>query len=386
MSASVRSKSGSETLTQAEATLVDLVRLVMRGEQETIPRRVSRLLGSAASRRPDALSDGCKKMLRDALDEAPRVGRGTGLRRQGFAATTATSPDIVHVEETPEGPMPVLPPGPAAAIEQIITEHEQRAELARAGLEPTSTILLSGAPGVGKTMTAIYLARRLNLPLLRAEPSSIITSLLGESARNMTTALAEGRREPCVFLLDEVDAFAKRRDDAQDVGELKRFVTTLLVELDRWPSSSILIAATNHPQLLDPALGRRFQQQVVLPLPDHDARERLLRDAVESRGFELSSYALQLATATTEGRSGSELKDIAEAAARRSVLAQEHIDLALVRAALPKERGALTHEQRREFARLAKSLGRLSTRDIGDLLGVSHVTVSRLHRDEVKRG
>jgi len=85
------------------------------------------------------------------------------------------------------------------------------------------------------------------------------------------------RQSPCVLLLDELDAIAKRRDDASDVGELKRLVTVLLQELDQWPGSGFLIATTNHEQLIDPAVWRRFERRIVFPLPGGDEQTKLLR-------------------------------------------------------------------------------------------------------------
>ncbi len=108
--------------------------------------------------------------------------------------------------------------------------------LASRGLAPTCSLLLSGPPGVGKTMAATWIADRLGLPLRPIEPSEIVTSLLGDSARNLTTALREAQQIPCVLLLDEIDAFGKSRDDPYYVGELKRLVTTCWLKstVGRW--------------------------------------------------------------------------------------------------------------------------------------------------------
>ena len=102
------------------------------------------------------------------------------------------------------------------------------------------------------------LASRIGVPLVSIDLASVVSSFLGTSGRNIRVAFDYAKSGQCVLLLDEFDALAKRRDDDTDIGELKRIVNVVLLELDRWPDTSLLVAATNHPQLLDPAVGRRF--------------------------------------------------------------------------------------------------------------------------------
>jgi SpoVK/Ycf46/Vps4 family AAA+-type ATPase len=225
-------------------------------------------------------------------------------------------------------------------------------------------------------MAAVYIASQLGLPLHRAEPSTVITSLLGESARNLAAAFEAARREPSVFLLDEFDAFAKRRDDSYEVGELKRFVTTLLVELERGLPHGILIAATNHPALLDPAVHRRFDVAIDLDLPDAEARRRILLCALRNHPVDVRKSSVDLFAALTHGASGSDLRRLLDDALRAHLLAGEDLDYALIRGAIGREAG-LPRDMRARLARLAKQQG-LTTRDTAELLGCSHTTVRRL--------
>ncbi|KER64982.1 AAA family ATPase [Aeromonas hydrophila] len=144
-------------------------------------------------------------------------------------------------------------------INQVINEHKNTNKLKKFDLEPTKTILFKGPPGVGKTLTAKWLAKEMGLPLKILDLASIMSSLLGKTGNNIKEVFDHASSSPCILLLDEFDALAKKRDDDQDIGELKRLVTVLLQCIDAWPSSSLLIAATNHAELLDQAIWRRFE-------------------------------------------------------------------------------------------------------------------------------
>ncbi len=177
---------------------------------------------------------------------------------------------------TREMPEPVYSPEVAREIETIIRERHQAERLAGAGLEPTRSALFIGPPGVGKTMSARWIASQLDLPLLILDLSAVMSSFLGRTGNNVRAVLDYAKRQSCVLLLDELDAIAKRRDDATEIGELKRLVTVLLQEIDEWPADGLLLAATNHPELLDPAVWRRFDSIVSFPAPQRGEIERAI--------------------------------------------------------------------------------------------------------------
>jgi SpoVK/Ycf46/Vps4 family AAA+-type ATPase len=210
----------------------------------------------------------------------------------------------------------------------------------------------------------------------RAEPSTIVTSLLGESARNLAGAFNAARREPSVLLLDEFDAFAKRRDDTYEVGELKRFVTTLLVELERGMPHGMLIAATNHPALLDPAVYRRFEVFIELGLPGVEARRQIVTSALENHPVKVKAATLDLVAAVTDGASGSDLMQFLQEALRVHLLGGENLDFALVRVCTTRN-CRMSRDARVGVAHAARDTG-LSTRDTAEILGCSHTTVQRL--------
>ncbi|EIY2608225.1 AAA family ATPase [Pseudomonas aeruginosa] len=152
-------------------------------------------------------------------------------------------------------------------LDLIVGEFKNLKKLSEFGISPTSKVLFTGPPGVGKTVAARYLASKLKLPLVVLDLASVVSSFLGRTGVNIKKALEYASSRPCVLLLDEIDSIAKKRDDISDVGEIKRLVTVVLQELDLWQSKGILIAATNHYHLLDPAVQRRFDRVVEFKRP-----------------------------------------------------------------------------------------------------------------------
>jgi SpoVK/Ycf46/Vps4 family AAA+-type ATPase len=160
----------------------------------------------------------------------------------------------------------------------VILEYKKKNELLKYGYLPKSKLLFWGPPGCGKSLTAKYLGQELGIPVGHLNLSSIVSSLLGETSTNLQKVFEVAKEKPCVLLIDEFDSLGKFRDDPNDVGELKRIVNSLLFIIDGWFSSnSILIAATNHSYLLDPALWRRFDDIVYFPLPEISDRNKYLK-------------------------------------------------------------------------------------------------------------
>ncbi|MCO6507673.1 MAG: ATP-binding protein [Snodgrassella sp.] len=161
-------------------------------------------------------------------------------------------------------------------LNRFVAEWHKKELLYKEGLNPSISLLMAGPPGVGKTLAAKWLASKLDMPLLTLDLASVMSSFLGKTGNNIKAVLNYASTFPCVLLLDEFDAIAKKRDDASDVGELKRLVTVLLQAIDDWPSTSVLIAATNHAELLDPAVWRRFDRVTRFEYPSQKLIEKYL--------------------------------------------------------------------------------------------------------------
>jgi SpoVK/Ycf46/Vps4 family AAA+-type ATPase len=158
-------------------------------------------------------------------------------------------------------------------------------------------LLLQGPPGCGKTSAAEALAAELGRPFMLVRLDAVVSSYLGETASNLRRVLEYSEEAPFVVLFDEFDALGRSRDDSTEHGEMKRVVTAFLQMTDRYRGPSLLLAATNHPALLDPALWRRFDEVLTFPLPTVHELRRLLRlrlRPVVHHGVDIEGHATRL--------------------------------------------------------------------------------------------
>lgn len=171
------------------------------------------------------------------------------------------------------------------SLERVVLEYTSRSELSEQKLNYASRVLFVGPPGCGKTSAAHAIAKSLGLPLLYVRLDALISSFLGETATNLRQVFEFYENHPCVLLFDEFDAVAKERNDASDVGELKRVVSSFLQILDQTEQTGIVLCATNHATLLDTAVWRRFDQVITFPKPDDHAIRKLIKSVIPNRGF-----------------------------------------------------------------------------------------------------
>jgi SpoVK/Ycf46/Vps4 family AAA+-type ATPase len=372
--------------------ILELSRLALAGDPEG-----SRQFLGRALRRINPEDDETTTLREGLAQLLVRAAAATRLERRSRRAVATPAVDVqpmdpdfaklTHVERLGKASEPVLQSGARRVLDAIVSERQQADKLRAAGLEPTRSLLLTGTPGVGKTMTARYLAAVLELPLVTIDLTAIMSSYLGQTGKNLRRALDVARTTSCLFFIDEIDALAKRRNDETDVGELKRTVNILLLELERWPVNSVLVAATNHPELLDRAIWRRFDRAVHLSLPRFDTRSRILANELAEFGQEVDAKHIALCAAATEGLAGSGLVQLTRDAVRATLLAGEgevgqrmaHLAMQdLVRRSRSDERARIA------FCGLASRELGLSHREIAKRIGISHVQVGRLIRQTAK--
>lgn len=351
-----------------EMDLVHLARVALSGR----PQDVQLLLRKIAKGYREAAPD-LAEQVTALLREAPT--RSSPLRRQTEAALPVDVDTRFHLLRVEDRPMldhePVLADNVNRLLTRLVDERRNSQALLDEGLEPTKSAIFTGPPGVGKTMAARWVARSMGRPLLILDLAAVMSSYLGRTGTNLRHVLDYAKSTDCVLLLDELDAIAKRRDDIGELGELKRLVTVLIQEIDDWPSSGVLLAATNHPELLDPAIWRRFDMAVEFPLPDDAAIHVFVQGMLHGRVCEERKWADILALAF-KGRSFSDIERDLVSARRAAAISKSPVDDHI--AALIKS-DQLTKADRIVLATKLVETGLVSQRAAHDLTGVSRDTI-----------
>ncbi len=216
----------------------------------------------------------------------------------------------------------ILPETQKNALEQLIEEQKNAEALKKHNIEPANRLLLCGPPGCGKTMTAYAIGHALGLPIAYVRLDGLVSSYLGQTSTNLRKVFDSVRNQRIILFLDEFDAIAKKRDDSNELGELKRVVTTLLQNFDNMPANVLLIAATNHEHLLDPAIWRRFNLTITLELPDEAQRLILLQKWMNEYAISESLDYKKLSKITV-GLNGAQIKELTKAAAKKYVINKE---------------------------------------------------------------
>ncbi|ARO89169.1 ATP-binding protein [Nitrosospira lacus] len=209
---------------------------------------------------------------------------------------------------------------PARAEGKQLIEEHMRADVLRAhGYEPRHKVLLSGPPGNGKTSYAEAVAEALALPFFVVRYDALIGSYLGETNTRLRKLFDYVRTQPCVLFFDEFDSIGKERGDTHETGEIKRVVSFLLMQIDQLPSYVLTIAATNHAELLDRAVWRRFQLRMAFPAPQENEIAAFLHKIIESWSEKPKVSALILAD-WLGAMSYAEARDFCQNVRRRHIL------------------------------------------------------------------
>lgn len=224
-------------------------------------------------------------------------------------------------EKTPERRLEqLLLPKPVEEVCRNLIEEQSRSDLLRShGLEPRNKILLVGPPGNGKTSLAEAISEALMLPLLTVKYESIVGAYLGETATRLGKLFDYVKTRQCVLFFDEFETLGKERGDTHETGEIKRVVSSLLLQIDALPSYVVVIAATNHDALLDRAAWRRFQLRLSLPKPSRRDLEAWFKQFENKTGFDFGLEPSTLAKKLL-GKSYAEAEEFALSVYRKYVL------------------------------------------------------------------
>lgn len=264
------------------------------------------------------------RLIRERLARAPITvasaqGAGHGIHFGQLPTDNDSRLNTVDVSQPLlENSEVLLPDAIQSRLMEFIQSVEHYDELQRVGAAQASRLLIYGPPGTGKTQTARWISSRLKLPLLTVRCDTLVNSLLGQTSRNLRRVFDYAQQSPCVLLLDEFDALAGARGNERDIGELQRVVIALLQNIDALPDNAILVASTNHEQLLDPAIDRRFAFHIPMPIPDVTLREALWRKQLGA--FAPNDLDWRELAALSSGATGATIEHVSLDAKRTAVL------------------------------------------------------------------
>jgi SpoVK/Ycf46/Vps4 family AAA+-type ATPase len=298
--------------------LVSLVKAGTSGDQALFRRVVETVIAEERAKNHDVLAGRLEEHL-------GRNGTATPFHRPAISSNGAVQ-DLCF-EVTPARALEelVLPDVVRSACRELV-EEQHRAELLRSyGLVPRHRVLLAGAPGNGKTSLAEALAHCLMVPLIVARYDGLIASYLGETASRLRRLFEYVRTRSCVLFFDEFDTIGKERGDEHETGEIKRVVSSLLLQVDDLPAHVVVVTATNHPELLDRAVWRRFQIRLELPPPTREQTQEFFERVAARIEIPLGCTPRTLAN-KLQGLSYSELEDFVSDVARRYVLSLPEAD------------------------------------------------------------
>jgi SpoVK/Ycf46/Vps4 family AAA+-type ATPase len=243
--------------------LINLVKAGTLGDQPLFRKTVEAVIAEERGKNHTALAD----RLADAA--SPALNNGHSKHQPTFFPVSAGIANELFFETTPQRALEdlILPEATRDACRELIEEQHRHSLLRSYNLEPRNRVILAGEPGNGKTTLAESLAHALMVPFVVARYDGLIASYLGETASRLIKLFEYVRTRACVLFFDEFDTIGKERGDVHETGEIKRVVSSLLLQIDALPSHVVVVTATNHPELLDRAVWRRFQLRLELPRP-----------------------------------------------------------------------------------------------------------------------
>lgn len=377
----VAEKTNPGDINALEEDFANLARLAASDSHEDTRLLLARLIRKYRQQRPELAA-----RLDQSLKASQTRSAGNSILRRGASAMEPNEVPLpidgdsrlalIRVFDDRAGLAPPILPGSVHdAIGAIIRERQERKRLAARGISPTRSAILVGPPGVGKTLSARWIASALGKPLWVLDLTAVMSSLLGKTGNNLRAALDHAKKHAAVLLLDEIDAIAKRRSDESDIGELKRLVTVMLQEVDQWPDSGLLLAATNHPELVDPALWRRFDLVLKFDAPDASAIavaiQRFLGDDLK-----LFESWVDVLAAGLQGQSLSDVERSINALRRGHVLQTAPLEQ-LIGSALGQRQEALSKAERLNLAIELAKAGQHTHMQISQMTGVARDTIRK---------
>ena len=300
--------------------LVDLFKSASNGDQLAFRKTAETLIQEEKAKGHRVLADRLVKSL-----QPNTIGMGGGPAPKQNVSN-GQHKDLIY-EITPERALVslILPDKIREQIKEVV-EEQHRGELLHAhNLRARNRVLLAGPPGNGKTTLAEVLAFELMYPLLVVRYETLVGSYLGETSSRLKHLMDYAKTQRCVLFFDEFETLGKERGDTHETGEIKRVVSSLLLQIDDLPDYVVVVAASNHPELLDRAVWRRFQLRIELPMP---TRQQLTRH-IESIGQRCQTnfgYEPETLAKHMRGLNFAEVEEFCLSVVRRAVLDKKSDD------------------------------------------------------------
>lgn len=302
--------------------ILTLIKASRQGDDLQVRKAVEALAAEERAKNHTILADRLLAQLQSATPGA----NGRRGHTAPLVSRSASGPLLTETIPARRLEDLILPAEADETLRELVAE-QHRADLLRSySLEPRNRVLLAGPPGNGKTTLAEALAYALNVPLLAVRYEAVIGSYLGETAQRIGQVFEHARSQHCVLFFDEFDSVGKERGDRHETGEIKRVVSSLLLQIDDLPSYVVAVAASNHPELLDRAVWRRFQIRLELPAPTQGQIEEWFRRFEKRHGQPLGLSPRSLAQ-RLRGLSFAEVEDFGTDVLRKITLEQPDADI-----------------------------------------------------------
>lgn len=279
--------------------------------------------------------------LRELIDDAK--AKRSAVEQKGTIPLTQPRGDLAHLLSVvyPEVRLAnmVLTAPVSERLRRVLQEQKQQSRLRSHGLSPRRKLLLVGPPGSGKTMTAAAVAGELKLPLFTIRLEGLLTKFLGETAAKLRTVFDAMAQTRGVYFFDEFDAIGSRRSASNDVGEIRRVLNSFLQFLEQDESQGLVVAATNHPELLDPALFRRFDDVIEYTLPERELVIGIMQARLAT--FSVDQVEWEAVAEAAGGMSQADVARAAEEAAKSAILGRRpHIDTQVLLSAIAERKSS----------------------------------------------
>lgn len=351
-----------------------LLRSCVEGDRKMIENTTLMIIRKIKKEYPQVAADLSETLINMGISS----GYARAINMQPLPVDKETRFSLATLEEASAIPNPILDDNTFQQLVDFVEERESINKFVQAGIVPPNSIMLSGQPGVGKTYIAHWISGELKCPLVTLDLATSISSYLGRTGQNIRSIFDYAKSQATILFLDEIDAIAKTRDDVSDLGELRRLVNVLLKEIEDYPCTGIIIGATNHPELLDKAIWRRFDRSITIEMPGLLQRKLLLKRHLDNYASDIRDDVLDFIAKNAEDINAADICKLCEHIKRQLIIYPQKSIRLIAISELFKLSAPVEKEQRQEACNMLKKyFPDLTQREISQITQIPLTTVSR---------